>query len=93
MGPVPDFDAPVTGDISSMDPIERLKVAVGNITGQEMTVGKVVEFFKSGDHGYPQMTAAIEGAKSSVRLATYIFRPIRSACNLSMHWSPPIEEA
>ncbi len=73
-GPVPDFDAPVTGDISSLDPIERLKVAVGNITGQEMAVGKVVAVLECGDQGYPQMIAAIESAKSSIQLATYIFR-------------------
>ena len=73
-GPVPDFDAPVTGDISSLDPIERLKVAVGNITGQEMAVGKVVAVLECGDQGYPRMIAAIESAKLSIRLATYIFR-------------------
>ena len=74
MGPVADFDAPVTGDISSMDPLERLKVAVGNITGQEMAVGKVVAVLECGDQGYPRMLAAIESAKRSIELATYIFR-------------------
>ena len=73
-GPVEDFDAPLTGDISSMDPMERLKIAVGNITGQEMAVGKVIAVLECGDQGYPQMLAAIESAKSSIKLATFIFR-------------------
>jgi cardiolipin synthase len=73
-GPVEDFDGPLTGDISSMDPMERLKVAVGNITGQEMAVGKVMAVLECGDQGYPQMLAAIEKANTSIRLATFIFR-------------------
>jgi cardiolipin synthase A/B len=73
-GPVPDFDTPVTGDISSMDPIERLKVAVGNITGQELAVGRVIEVLDCGDQGYPKMLAGIERAKYNIRLTTYIFR-------------------
>ena len=39
-----------------------------------MAVGKVVAVLECGDQGYPQMIAAIESAKSSIRLATYIFR-------------------
>src|SRR3984885_7982776 len=73
-GPGADFDAPLTGDISSVDPLERLKVAVGNITGQHMAVGKVIAVLECGDQGYPQMLAAIESAKSSIKLATFIFR-------------------
>ncbi len=74
MGSARSLDARSTGDASSADPIERLKVAIGNITGQEMATGEVAEILDSGDHGYPQMLAAIDGAKSSIRLATYIFR-------------------
>jgi cardiolipin synthase len=73
-GPAPDSDVPVTGDISSMDSIERLKVAVGNITGQEMAVGKVIEVLDCGDQGYPRMLAAIESAERTIVLATFIFR-------------------
>jgi len=73
-GPVPDTAAPVTGDVSSMDPVERLKVAVGNITGQEVAVGRVLAVLECGDQGYPPMLAAIESAKHSIVLATYIFR-------------------
>jgi cardiolipin synthase A/B len=63
----------ITGDISSDDPLERLKVAVGKITGQDMAVGKVVAILDCGDEAYPQMLAAIESAKFHIRLSTYIF--------------------
>ncbi len=63
-----------TGDISSDDPFERLKAAIGNITGQEMTTGKVAAVLECGDQAYPQMLAAIESAKFHIRLSTYIFR-------------------
>lgn len=74
MGEVRDSDLPVKGDFSSADPIERLKGAVGNITRQEMASGDVAAILHCGDQAYPRMLAAIEGAKYSIRLATYIFR-------------------
>ena len=46
--------------MSSEDPLERLKAAVGKITGQDMAVGKVVAILDCGDQAYPQMLAAIE---------------------------------
>jgi cardiolipin synthase len=64
----------ITGDISSDDPLERLKLAVGKITGQDMAVGKVVAILVCGDEAYPQMLAAIESANFHIRLSTYIFR-------------------
>ena len=67
-------DPLVTGDISSHDPLERLKVAIGKITGRDLTTGKVVAVLDCGDQAYPQMLAAIESAKIHVRLSTYIFR-------------------
>ena len=73
-GSVQSVDPLVTGDIASEDPIERLKTAVGKITGQEMATGKVVATLECGDQAYPQMLAAIESAKFQVRLSTYIFR-------------------
>lgn len=73
-GSVRSVDPLVTGDISSEDPIERLKAAVGNITGQDMATGKVVAVLECGDQAYPKMLAAIESAKFHVRLSTYIFR-------------------
>jgi cardiolipin synthase len=74
MGSARSAGAHATGDMSSEDPLERLKAAIGKITGQGIATGKVVAILECGDQAYPQMLAAIEGAKSHVRLATYIFR-------------------
>ena len=74
MGSVPSVDRPITGDIASDDPLERLKAAIGKITGQDLATGKVVAVLDCGDQAYPQMLSAIESAKFHVRLATYIFR-------------------
>ncbi len=73
-GSVRSVDHLITGDISSDDPLERLKVAIGKIAGQDMAIGKVVAALDCGDEAYPQMLAAIESAKFDVRLSTYIFR-------------------
>ncbi len=73
-GSVRNGDGAATGDALSKDPIERLKVAVGNITNQDIATGRVTAILDSGDHGYPQMLAAIDEAETSIRLATFIFR-------------------
>ncbi len=73
-GSVRSVDRLVTGDISSEDPIERLKAAIAKITGQDMATGKVAAVLECGDQAYPQMLAAIESAKFHIRLSTYIFR-------------------
>jgi cardiolipin synthase A/B len=58
----------------SSDPLERLKSAVGKITGEPIRGGRVAAVLNCGDEAYPQMLAAIDGAGSSVALSTYIFR-------------------
>ena len=73
-GPVRGADPCPTGKMTSEDPLERLKAAIGRITGHDMAVGKVDAILECGDQAYPQMLAAIESAKSHVRLSTYIFR-------------------
>jgi len=73
-GPMRSADPLVTGDVLSEDPLERLKAAIGKITGQDMAAGKVVAILECGDQAYPQMLTAIESARSHVRLSTYIFR-------------------
>jgi cardiolipin synthase A/B len=70
--------ARVTRDVSSDDPIERLKLAVGKITAAEIHTGKVMAILHSGVEGYPCMLAAIEAAKISVDLSSYIFRTDRA---------------
>ena len=63
-----------TSEDAPVPPIERMKIAVGNITGQELALGKIVGVFKCGDEAYPKMLAAIEAAQTSVDLSTFIFR-------------------
>jgi cardiolipin synthase A/B len=73
-GPVRSHDSPSTGDESPDEPLDRLKAAVGRITGRELAPGKVAAVLDGGDEAYPQMLAAIESAKSHIRLCSYIFR-------------------
>ena len=56
------------------DPLADLETAIGAVTRRRPTPGRVTAHLFCGDQAYPQMLAAIESAKSSVRLATYIFR-------------------
>jgi cardiolipin synthase len=74
MGVSRQGDASITLDVSSDDPAERLKVAIGKITGEEISAGQVVAILDSGDEAYPHMIAAIDAATASVDLSTYIFR-------------------
>ena len=73
-GAVRGLDHLVSGDVSSDEPLERLKAAIGKIAGRDIVTGKVVAVLDCGDQAYPQMLAAIESARFHVRLSTYIFR-------------------
>ena len=53
--------------------IRSLATLVGTATGQRLTPGNAVDLLVNGDEGYPAMLEAIEQAKYSVALATYIF--------------------
>lgn len=64
----------VGDDTASNDPLTDLETAVRAVTRRRSTAGKVVAHLFCGDAAYPEMLAAIEGARVSVRLATYIFR-------------------
>ncbi len=46
---------------------------VGAVTGSPLTPGNAVDLLVDGDEAYPSMICAIEGATSSIALATYIF--------------------
>jgi cardiolipin synthase A/B len=46
---------------------------VGAVTGSPLTPGNTVDLLVDGDEAYPAMISAIEGATSSIALATYIF--------------------
>jgi cardiolipin synthase len=51
-----------------------LETAVGAVTRKPPTLGRVAAQLFCGDAAYPEMLAAIRGAKVSIRLATFIFR-------------------
>jgi cardiolipin synthase A/B len=46
----------------------------GRVTGERLTAGNQFSILENGDVAYPQMLAAIAGARHSIALASYIFR-------------------
>ncbi len=60
------------------DPLCQLEIAVGQIAGRPATQGNAVTQFHNGDEAYPRMIAAIDAARTSVALSTFIFRLDRS---------------
>jgi cardiolipin synthase len=61
-------DAPDAG------PLTPLEYAIGRLTGLSAETGNRVALMRNGDQAYPAMLAAIDSAKKSVGLASYIFR-------------------
>jgi cardiolipin synthase A/B len=59
------------GEAPGMDP---LGLGIGHITARPLLTGTQVTIYQNGDAAYPPMLAAIEAAKSSVGLSSYIFR-------------------
>lgn len=53
--------------------LQHIASVVGRITGQPLVPGNHVEPLIAGDAAYPAMLAAIDGARKSVGLCTYIF--------------------
>ncbi|GJD67979.1 phospholipase D-like domain-containing protein [Methylobacterium gnaphalii] len=51
-----------------------LDLAVRSITGLPTVAGTAIAVFRNGDEAYPAMLAAIEEARISVALSSYIFR-------------------
>ena len=66
--------APVQLGIVASGPAESLQMAVGAITRSSTAPGTVAAVLDCGDEAYPRMLAAIDGAKTSVALSTFIFR-------------------
>lgn len=56
------------------DHLQALERAGGRLTDRPMLAGNRVDFLRNGDEAYPPMIAAIDAAKHSVALASYIFR-------------------
>ena len=53
--------------------LRPLAQLIGRVTGVPLVAGNAVEPLVDGDEGYPAMLAAIDGARSTVAFATYIF--------------------
>jgi cardiolipin synthase len=51
-----------------------LEYAIGRLTGISAETGNRVALLRNGDNAYPAMLAAIDDAKRSVGIASYIFR-------------------
>ncbi len=59
---------------SSSEPFGNLKATVGALTHQSLASADISLPLHDGDDAYPQMLTAITNAKTSVALASYIFR-------------------
>jgi len=66
-------DQALPGDPAA-SPLTPLEYAIGRLTGLSAESGNKAELLRNGDETYPAMLAAIEGARRSVGLASYIFR-------------------
>jgi cardiolipin synthase A/B len=56
---------------SNLAPLER---GIGRITGRPLMAGTMTSIYHDGDEAYPLMLAAIDAAKRSVSMSSYIFR-------------------
>lgn len=65
---------PPRPDVSDLDPLTPLEYAIGRLTGMASTVGNAAQVLRNGDEAYPAMIAAIDAARKSVGLCSYIFR-------------------
>ena len=76
----PAFNYPQTPPFDGAALAENIRTTAevgGRLTGLPLTGGNSIEMFRSGDEAYPAMLAAIAGARRSIALASYIFRPDR----------------
>src|SRR6478609_8977557 len=64
----------VAPDAPEAGPLTPLEYAIGRLTGLSAESGNAVSLVRNGDKTYPAMLEAIEGAKRSIGLASYIFR-------------------
>ncbi|UYN96666.1 MAG: PLDc N-terminal domain-containing protein [Enhydrobacter sp.] len=57
-----------------VDPLRPLEFAVGRLTGLSCEPGNDIRMLRSGEETYPAMLEAIDGARRSIGLCSYIFR-------------------
>lgn len=71
----PQFDAQqVTPNTPGSDALTPLEFAIGRLTGLPAETGNAIVLLRNGDEAYPAMLAAIDAARRSVGLCSYIFR-------------------
>ena len=63
----------VGNNASFSEPFANLKATVGALTHQDLASAKISLPLHDGDDAYPQMLSAINNAKTTVALASYIF--------------------
>jgi cardiolipin synthase A/B len=63
--------------VSNTDPFANLKATVGALTNRALAASNISLPLHDGDDAYPQMLAAINSAKTTVGLTSYIFRSDR----------------
>ncbi len=64
----------LTRDAKRDDYLAPLETAGQRITGRPAENGNAISLLLNGDQAYPEMLAAIESARHSIALASYIFR-------------------
>jgi cardiolipin synthase A/B len=57
-----------------VDHLDALEAAAFRLSGRQVQAGNHIDMLENGDAAYPLMIAAIEAAKHSVALSSYIFR-------------------
>jgi cardiolipin synthase A/B len=67
----------ISNSVSNTDPFANLKATVGALTNRALAASNISLPLHDGDDAYPQMLAAINSAKTTVGLTSYIFRSDR----------------
>ena len=72
--PVKSHQPRFTDSAANDDPFANLKATVGALTNRALAASNISLPLHDGDDAYPQMLAAINNAKTTVGLTSYIFR-------------------
>ena len=64
----------VAASLSPAGAFSTVAAAGARLTGRPVLGGNKVRILRNGDQAYPEMLAAIDGAKHSIGLSSYIFR-------------------
>ena len=69
-------------DPDQYDDLEPLQRGIARIARRPLESGNAITTFQDGDETYPAMVEAIESARSSIGLSSYIFRTDRSGMGI-----------